>query len=185
MARHVARPARPTPWETVVAWTVVSLLILLTVSSALALLRAASDDEVVAPDVVVVLGGGSGERVALGRVLAEQHEVPLVLSEGAILEGWRAGLACNERILCEMPDPQATRGEARMVAALADLHGWDRVAVTTSRFHVGRSRLLMRQCLDDVAVVGAERDVALPQHLWSYSREATATVAAVTVHRAC
>lgn len=84
---------------------VVFLLVATLTGTGVTLLLAISNDEVVAPDAVVLLGGGSGERLELGRTLAEEHDVPLVLSEGAIVEGRRDGLTCREQILCETPDP--------------------------------------------------------------------------------
>lgn len=185
MSRHDRWRSPARCWERVVAWTVVAAVLVAALGSGLAWLRSIGDDEVVVADVVVVLGGGDGERVALGRELTEQYEVPLVLSSGAILQGWRAGLTCDEPVRCELPEPDATRGEARMVAALAETHGWEQVVVTTTRFHVGRTRLLMRQCLDQVVVLGATDPDPPPLRIWAYGREAVATLAAVSVHRAC
>ena len=172
-------------WERVLARGVLAAIVLLMVGAGLSTWYSRGDDEVVDPDVVVVLGGGGGERVAAGRALAEQHQVPLVLSAEAILHGWVVGLECEPPVFCELPEPHTTHGEARMVAALAAEHGWQRVVVATSRYHVGRTRLLMRQCLDEVAVVGASRQVWVGRHLFSAVREAVATVAAVSVRRAC
>lgn len=185
MSRPGPCSASARSWERVVAWMVVASVVVATIGSSVAWLRSLSDDEVVAADVVVVLGGGDGERVALGRELAEQYDVPLVVSSGAILQGWRAGLTCDEPVRCELPEPNATRGEARMVASLAETNGWEQVVVATTRFHVGRSRLLMRQCLDQVAVLGAKDPDPPPLRIWSYGREALATLAAISVHRAC
>ena len=156
-SRRDRTPSKTTPpaWERAVAWAVVAGVVIMALGAGLAIVRSVSDAEVAAPDVIMVLGGGEGERLALGRDLADRHEVPLVLSEGAILQAWRAGLACEEPIHCELADPSATRGEARRIAALAETNGWDHVVVVTTRFHVGRTRLLMDQCLDSPAVVGA------------------------------
>lgn len=182
------RPARwwgRWTWERVVAWMVVAGLALASIGAGVVALRSLPDDAVGEVDAVVVLGGGRGERVALGRELADNLDVPLVLSAEAILWGWRAGLACEPPVRCELPEPNATRGEARMVAGLAQANGWDEVAVVTSRFHVGRTRMLMRQCLDDVAVVGASRQGRWYRVPWDYTREALGTVAGLTVQRAC
>jgi uncharacterized SAM-binding protein YcdF (DUF218 family) len=50
------------------------------------------------------------------------------------------------RVLCFQPNPFSTQGEARAVARLARAHGWSRVVVVTSTFHVTRARMLFRRC---------------------------------------
>jgi uncharacterized SAM-binding protein YcdF (DUF218 family) len=46
-----------------------------------------------------------------------------------------------------VPDPSSTRGEARAVARLAGEHGWRRILVVTSTYHVPRARLIFRRGL--------------------------------------
>jgi uncharacterized SAM-binding protein YcdF (DUF218 family) len=144
-------------------------------------------DEVGPVDAVVVLGGGGGERLALGLEIAEAQDVPLVLSAEGIDVGRDQGLACRVDVLCIDPEPVTTAGEAQTVAALARTHGWDRVAVTTSSFHVNRARLLFHQCFasDAVDVAGARADGSLPRDVYRYGRELLGHAAAVTVRRAC
>lgn len=157
------------------------------VLTAATMVASAGDDVVAQPDAVVVLGGGHGERYDLGRALADEHDVPLVLSWTAIAVAAEQGARCDDDGLwCVFPDPTTTHGEARLIAVLADEHGFDEVAVVTTRFHVGRTRLLVGQCLDDHAsVVGADADAPLPAQAYRVVREAYATLAALTVRRAC
>ena len=70
------------------------------------------------------------------------------------------------------------------MAALAEQHGWDTVAVATSQYHASRSRLVFRQCLDEVAVVGAH-DPGAPVTLGRMAREVVGMLASFTIQRAC
>lgn len=134
-------------------------------------------------DAVVALGGGSG-RVQLAREIAATHDAQLVLSATSIDVGQREGLACGVDALCLDPDPHSTIGEARGMAALAVEHSWDTVSVATSQFHTNRSRLVFRQCLDQVAVVGAH-DLSAPVTFGRQLRELVGMLASLTVRRAC
>ena len=59
--------------------------------------------------------------------------------------------------LCLRPQPDNTRAEARAVAGLVESRRWQKVVVVTSSFHVTRSRLLFRRCLDaEVSMMGGE-----------------------------
>jgi uncharacterized SAM-binding protein YcdF (DUF218 family) len=144
------------------------------------------DDEPADPDAVVVLGGAGRERMELGRALAERHDATLVLSSTAAFFGERAGLSCGVDALCLEPDPGTTIGEARMTADLAAHRGWTHVTIATSRFHTTRSRVLFRQCLDEVSVVGTTR----PDGTWfpgidQMVREIAGTLAALSIEPAC
>lgn len=137
-------------------------------------------------DAVVVLGGGSGERLALGRSLAREHDAALVLSSiPTMLRGQMARLHCGVQVGCFDPRPLSTAGEARGTAALAEQHGWETVVVATSRFHVNRTRMLFGQCLDDVAVRGAPAPGHLGVQVYRRVRELAAIPVGLTVARAC
>jgi len=143
-------------------------------------------DAVGAVDAVLVLGGGAGERLALGRALADERGIRLVLSAEAIEAGGRAGLACEVDVVCLHPDPVNTAGEARAALALVDEHRWQRIAVVTSTFHANRTRTLFGQCLGDRAdVQGATAAGSPARTVYRYGRELVAHLAAVTIRRAC
>jgi uncharacterized SAM-binding protein YcdF (DUF218 family) len=118
---------------------------------------AAGLDDGVGLDAVAVLGGGRGERLARGMAVREAAGAPvLVLSDGARRKDERRGAATLGRalaasdpgyeVLCPVPVPYSTRGEAHMVAALARDRRWRRVVVVTSDYHVRRAQLLMARC---------------------------------------
>jgi uncharacterized SAM-binding protein YcdF (DUF218 family) len=104
-------------------------------------------------DVVVVL---SGEQSRLPPALALiRRRVAPVLAISSIRDTprWRAarrlcaaGRYAAATVLCFQAVPYSTRGEARAIGRLARSHGWTRVVVVTSRFHITRAHLLFRRC---------------------------------------
>ncbi len=146
------------------------------------------DDRVPADaDAVVVLGGAGGERTELGIEIADELDVPLVLSSNAAFFGQRQGRACGDETICFEPDPENTAGEAANVAEMAAEQGWDHVVVATSRFHTSRSRLLFNQCLggDRVSVVGSTAPSGAATTPRLMLRESLGVIAGLTVARAC
>jgi hypothetical protein len=106
-------------------------------------------------DAVVVLSGGQNHRLDPALVLMRRHIAPVLAISGAFLDPkWKkAHRLCRGeegptryRVLCFSPQPYSTRGEARAIARLAQAHGWRRVVVVTSTFHVTRASLLIRRC---------------------------------------
>ena len=102
-------------------------------------------------DAVVVLAG-SESRLPVALELMERGIAPvLVVSdpEGRDDEARRTLCARGSdrfELVCALPDPYSTRGEARLVARLAAERGWDTVVVVTSRFHLFRARRLLERC---------------------------------------
>lgn len=123
------------------------------------------DEPLPKADAVVVLAG-SENRLPVGRELVEAGVAPvLVISDGLDPRWTAANRLCRFehelRVLCPRPEPYSTRGEARMVAALARDQGWDEVVVVSSRFHLLRVRLLFERCFD-----GELGTVAAPNPTW-------------------
>ncbi len=151
-------------------------------------------DEIGDVDAIVVLGGGGGERLTLGRELAAEHEVPLVLAGDSVGEAALGGLTCDTTlpeapvaVLCVTPEPMTTAGEARATSALTREQDWERIAVATTAFHVDRSRTLFAQCLgrEAIDVTGATDDAPLALELYRRPRELLGRLAAVTIRPAC
>jgi uncharacterized SAM-binding protein YcdF (DUF218 family) len=104
-------------------------------------------------DAVVVLDGGDGERLHKGRELMARHVAPtLVVSVGRELDSDEANGLCANRqgfeVVCFVPKPADTRGEARAFAVLARRHHWDTAVLVTSTYHVTRARALFERCYD-------------------------------------
>jgi uncharacterized SAM-binding protein YcdF (DUF218 family) len=105
-------------------------------------------------DAIVVL---AGDHLRLGKALelmTRRVAPTLVISDG-LAPGWRqANRLCHDgargrfRVLCFLPKPYSTRGEARAVARMAAARGWRSVLVVTSTYHVTRARLLFDRCVD-------------------------------------
>jgi len=121
------------------------------------------EDAVGKADAVVVLAGSKHERLDRGLELVRDGVAPvLVISDGFDPRRPRANRLCRVggegfSVACFTPDPDSTRGEARKVAELARKHGWKRVLLVTSGFHVTRARRLFDRCTDvDVDAVGVD-----------------------------
>jgi uncharacterized SAM-binding protein YcdF (DUF218 family) len=139
-------------------------------------------------DAVFVLGGGSGERLSTARDLMAREVAPvLVVSAGRELEPDEAGGLCSEpqhfEVVCIVPKPDDTRGEARAFARLARERQWDDVVLVTSTYHVTRAQMLIERCLDGRLEVVAARP---PRVTWAamIAHEWLGTVQAV-VRRSC
>lgn len=113
-------------------------------------------------DAVVVLSGGHNWRLDPALELMRRGVAPtLVISAVALDPNWtKAHRICRDglpdkKVLCPIPDPYSTRGEARMIARLARQHGWHKIDVVTSRYHVFRARIVIRRCYHgELAMVG-------------------------------
>jgi len=105
-------------------------------------------------DAVVVLSGGLDRRLDPALALVRRGVAPVLAISGASRGRWRAAQdlctgrtkSTGFRVLCFVPTPFSTQGEARAVARLARTRGWSRVVVVTSTFHVTRARMLFRRC---------------------------------------
>jgi uncharacterized SAM-binding protein YcdF (DUF218 family) len=111
-------------------------------------------------DAIVVLAGDREQRVDKALELMRSG-----VSRTLVVSGWpdpayaRAAPYCSGesayRVICFMPSPFSTRGEAREIARLARANGWHSVAVVTSDYHVFRAGLIVRRCYHGpLAMVG-------------------------------
>jgi uncharacterized SAM-binding protein YcdF (DUF218 family) len=104
-------------------------------------------------DAVIVLSGGRDQRLDPALALMSRHVAPVLVISGSGLDPkWKSArrLCANGargfRVLCFDPNPYSTRGEARAIARLAASHGWTRVDVVTSRYHIFRARIVIGRC---------------------------------------
>jgi hypothetical protein len=96
------------------------------------------------PQVVVVLDG-YGNRDARGIAIALADHVP------TLAVSWPPYASCppprsDLLILCFVPNPVSTQGEARAVARLARLHHWNRLVVVAGTTQIVRARLYLERC---------------------------------------
>lgn len=120
-------------------------------------------DDVVPVDALYVLGP-SWERMPQALRLAESGVTDTIITTTTI--SWD-GVAVEEEycdgqgdteVVCVLPDPYTTRGEALVLDRMAREEGWDRVAVLTMTSHVSRARLWMDRC------------VGVPAEVWEYEQ---------------
>jgi len=142
-------------------------------------------------DAVVIFAGGRGERLAVAeRLMAAGLASNLVIPNGTAPE-WPAGnRACSDdlpyEVHCPRPDPDTTRGEARVIAALADEKGWTRVIVVTSSYQLSRAGLLLGRCFDgEVLAVRAQPELSPLAWARRVGHEWLAWAHAVTISRGC
>jgi uncharacterized SAM-binding protein YcdF (DUF218 family) len=150
-----------------------------------------STDSPEAADAVVVLSGGRNSRLDPALDLMRKGVAPVLVISGVGYDHkwYKARRLCADgargfRVLCFNPKPYSTRGEARGIAQLAAEHGWKKVDVVTSRYHVFRARMLVKRCYHGrVALVGTTypAHLALFDWLTEWSKLAVQT----TVQRSC
>jgi uncharacterized SAM-binding protein YcdF (DUF218 family) len=104
-------------------------------------------------DAVVVLGPPRVDgRFAKGVSLVKAGLAPnLVVSVGALDTKARHAQTCDGTIsgvtiYCFIPDPATTRGEAEELRRLARQHGWTKLIVVTSTYHISRARFVFDRC---------------------------------------
>ena len=108
-------------------------------------------------DAIVVLGGDNDGRLEYGLSLARQgYASTVVLSNSysdapADLADFRRACASGTAtitVLCFVPDPYTTRGEAMYLARLAKQSNWNHVIVVSWNYHTVRARYIFHQCFD-------------------------------------
>lgn len=110
-------------------------------------------DAVQPSDAVVMFVGGRGERLDAALDVVGAGKVgALVIPNGETATWPQANSLCDGstdvgvEVLCPVPDPDTTRGEARAIAALATEQGWDTLVVVTSTYHLERATMLLGRC---------------------------------------
>jgi uncharacterized SAM-binding protein YcdF (DUF218 family) len=96
----------------------------------------------------IVMMAGPGDRVPVALRLARERRAPvLVVSEGQHkYEGSCPAAVPGVKIICFVPDPGNTRGEAEFASRLAKRYGWRSVVLVTTAEQDTRARLIMRRC---------------------------------------
>lgn len=134
----------------------------------------------------IVVPGGSGNRIAAAITLAEEGRARyLVLSEGepvpTKLCGAHVGAAA---VLCFMPSPDTTQGEAEGTARLAKEYGFRSVVLVTTPDQTWRAELRFGRCYSGKLYAVT---TPLPKYLWPLmiAYQWAATFKAEVVNRGC
>jgi len=109
-------------------------------------------------DAIVVLSG-EDRRIERGLELAEAGRAPvLVAMYGEMWAGTRdqCGTKTTHETLCPVPPEDSTRGEAQLIAELAEENGWATILIVTAVYHVSRARLLIELCVGNTAQISYE-----------------------------
>jgi len=139
-----------------------------------------------AADAIFVLSGGTGDRLALAARLMNERRAPVLV----VSDGNPRTKACAARhpyvVICPKPHPANTRGEAEMISRLVKQHGWRRIIVVTSRYHVTRARLLINRCVPgQVSMVASNPRVSRWGWVGHIAHESLGLGWAVTIDRGC
>jgi len=137
-------------------------------------------------DAIVVFGARSPERLPDALRLANDGLAPVLV----LMSPSEERSVCRDRpsfdVICRIPEPFTTRGEARSLGRLASERGWESVLLVTSTYHLTRARLLLERCFDGRVYGfasgmsdGFERNVERIAHEWG------GLVAALTASRDC
>jgi uncharacterized SAM-binding protein YcdF (DUF218 family) len=140
---------------------------------------------------VIVLSGGRDSRLDPAIRLVEQKVAPLLVISGAGYDPrWVtarrlcANGATAYRVLCFDPHPYSTHGEAEAIERLARAHGWTRIDIVTSRYHVFRARMLVRRCYHQhVSMIGTKS--SLLTTVFAIFSEWAKLVYQLTIQRSC
>jgi uncharacterized SAM-binding protein YcdF (DUF218 family) len=129
-------------------------------------------DQPTRADAVIVLGpqDPDGGFALAERLVSQGVAANLLLSVSSDQRGPIGHMCSGEsptpavRLICFVPDPPTTRGEARELARQVNLHGWRTVIVITPGYHVERARMIFGRCF-----AGALEMVAPPISISSLS----------------
>jgi uncharacterized SAM-binding protein YcdF (DUF218 family) len=111
-------------------------------------------------DAVVIFAGGHGERLEAAVETAMSGSRILVIPNGRGGRWPEANRLCfrpgDLEVLCPNPSLGTTRGEARILAAIAEERGWQHLTMVTSDYHAARASALLAHCFDgDLTVIAA------------------------------
>jgi uncharacterized SAM-binding protein YcdF (DUF218 family) len=112
-------------------------------------------------DAIVVLGAPDVDgREIYGLELAQELYAPVVAISVESLRQHRLNAPCNGgavgvTVMCFIPSPRTTQGEARQIRAYAAKYGWKSIIVVTSSYHISRARLIVQRCFHGQIIMAA------------------------------
>jgi hypothetical protein len=140
-------------------------------------------------DAIVVLGPATSARTDAALALARQGLSHVLVLSNATTHR-HATQVCDHppagwTLICFVPEPGTTRGEAEYVRDLAARYGWTNLIVVTSRFHISRARLILKRCLSGaLQLVAAPESISVGQWLYQYAYQSAGYLRAA-VHTDC
>jgi hypothetical protein len=74
------------------------------------------------------------------------------------------------RVICFQPSPATTQGEARQIRDLAAQHGWKKIIVVTSTYHVSRARMIVQRCFPgELLMVEANHKIGVTEWMYQFA----------------
>ena len=136
----------------------------------------------------IVMLNGPGDRLDVAEDLAWQHRASfLVVSRPTPY--WGHGSVCapaipHVKVICFVPSPATTQGEAEFLGRLAAKYHWTSVVLVTIKPQASRARLRVERCFSGPVYVAT---ASLPLSAWPYeiAYEWTATVKALIFQSSC
>ena len=134
----------------------------------------------------IVVPGGNGNRIDAALNLARQDRARyLVLSEGEWVPPGLCGTRVRQAsVLCFMPDPDTTQGEAEGTARLAREYGFRSIVLVTTPDQTWRAKLRFGRCYAG-EIFGVTTPLPLIQWPFMIAYQWAATVKAEVVNRGC
>jgi uncharacterized SAM-binding protein YcdF (DUF218 family) len=131
----------------------------------------AANDPLAKADAIVVLGGEHDGREDYAIGLAKDGWASTVVLSNPYLQPDPVmervcrnvqGKRSPVEVMCPVPSPLTTRGEATMMRKLAHDRSWTKIIVVTWQYHLPRARLVFRQCFSDQPGATVMRAVPRP-----------------------
>ena len=134
----------------------------------------------------IVVPGGFGDRIAAAITLAKQGRARyLVLSQGEYVPPQLCGAHVGTAtVLCFMPSPDTTQGEAEGTARLAQKYGFHSIVLVTTPDQTWRAELRFGRCYGGSIYAVT---TPLPMHQWPLmiAYQWAASLKAEIVNRSC
>jgi len=142
-----------------------------------------------AADAIVVLGPATTSRTDAAVALMRQGLAHTLVISNAWTHQ-RASQLCDDpptgwTLICFLPAPDTTRGEAEYVRGVARAHGWTSIIAVTSMYHISRASLILKRCLSgQLQMVAARESINPAQWLFQYAYQSGAYLRAA-LHTDC
>jgi uncharacterized SAM-binding protein YcdF (DUF218 family) len=165
-------------------WVLAAALVLVGLGFAVRFVVFPRTDPIGRTDLVVVLSSfGDGQKYATtDRVLAKNPNITVLFSaDGGC---WSRVRALAPHLVCFIPHPDTTQGEARFASAYAAAHGIRTMTVVAPRPQISRARIRFSRCWSG-ALQMVEAPTSALGALIQVPYQVIATVKAETYQRHC
>ncbi|AQA01548.1 hypothetical protein BVC93_02880 [Mycobacterium sp. MS1601] len=158
-------------------WTTATALVVATVAGVVGyvLFTRPHGDVLGKADAIVVLGGDQDGRIDYGLQLARQGYADTVViadsypADYPVIRRACASSTARIEVVCFVPDPWSTLGEAMFASRMARERGWQHLIVVSWNFHMVRARYIFEKCFDgELTMRPTPRDYDYDIFYWGY-----------------